>query len=140
MSITEMIQRITSGDMAGWVLAGIVILLSLVQISPLKVNPWDSIFGWFGKKMNGGTEQKLKDLEKQIMDMWINNHRQSILTFARECRADIGHSSDEWSNVLNIAEEYEHYVREKNVTNGIISQDTEYLRNLYQELSRDHKI
>lgn len=140
MSITEMIQRITSGDMAGWVLAGIVILLSLVQISPLKVNPWDSIFGWFGKKMNGGTEQKLNDLEKQIMDMWINNHRQSILTFARECRADIGHSSDEWSNVLNIAEEYEHYVREKNVTNGIISQDTEYLRNLYQELSRDHKI
>lgn len=140
MTVTEFFAKVTAGDAAGWLFAALVVLLSLVQISPLKVNPWDSIFGWFGRKMNGGTEQKLKDLEKQIMDMWINNHRQSILTFARECRADIGHSSDEWSNVLNIAEEYEHYVKEKNVTNGIISQDTEYLRNLYQELSRDHKI
>ena len=31
------------------------------------------------------------------------------------------------------------YVEEKHITNGIISQDTHYLRNLYQELSMEHK-
>ena len=46
--------------------------------------------------------------------MWINNHRQHILTFARECRANIEHSSDEWTNVLNVAEEYEKYVEDFN--------------------------
>ena len=135
-----MMQKIVTGETAGWVFAVLVILLSLIQISPLKLNPWDNIFGWFGKKMNGATEKRLTEVEKQITTMWINDHRQKILTFARECRSEIAHSSDEWSNVLNVAEEYEHYVKEKSITNGIIHQDTEYLRNLYQELSREHRI
>ena len=140
MTMYEIFQKVTGEGATGWVLAGIVILLSLVQVSPLKVNPWDNIFGWFGKKLNGGTEKRLHEVEKQISNMWINNHRQSILTFARESRAGIEHSSDEWTNVLNVAEEYERYVEEKKITNGIITQDTEYLRNLYQEMCMEHRI
>ena len=136
MNLKEIISQLS----AGYVVAGIAVLLSLIQISPLKLNPWDKLLGWFGKKLNGETEKRLKAVEKQIRDMWINNHRQSILTFARECRADIEHSSDEWTNVLNLAEEYEKYVTEHKITNGIITQDTVYLRKLYQELSRNRKL
>lgn len=136
MGLNEILSKLN----LGYVTAGIVILLSLIQISPLKLNPWDKLLGWFGKKLNGATEKRLEAVEKQIRDMWINNHRQTVLTFARECRANIEHSSDEWTNVLNVAEEYEKYVLENKVTNGIITQDTEYLRKLYQELSRDHKL
>lgn len=139
MTITEVFEKITAGEMAGWALAALFVLLSLIQVSPLKLNPWDSIFGWFGRKANGATIKRLEEVEKQINDMWINDHRQKILTFARECRCDITHSSDEWTNVLNMAEEYERYVHEKNITNGIITQDTQYLRKLYQELSMEHK-
>ena len=140
MTIVEVFQKITAGEAAGWVLAAIVLLFSLIQISPLKLNPWDNIFGWIGKKVNGAADKKMEELEKQISNMWVNDHRQKILTFARECRVDIAHSSDEWSNVLNVAEEYEHYVEEKHITNGIITQDTEYLRKLYQELSMGRKV
>ncbi len=140
MTTYEVIKKLTAGEVAGWVLAVLILILSLIQISPLKLNPWDKILGWFGKKINGETEKRLKAVEKQVRDMWINNHRQSILTFARECRADIEHSSDEWTNVLNLAEEYEKYVNENHVTNGIITQDTAYLRALYQEMSREHRI
>jgi hypothetical protein len=136
MNLKEIISQLN----AGYVVAGIAVLLSLIQISPLKLNPWDKLLGWFGKKLNGETEKRLKAVEKQIRDMWINNHRQSILTFTRECRADIEHSSDEWTNVLNLAEEYEKYVTENKITNGIITQDTVYLRKLYQELSRNRKL
>jgi hypothetical protein len=136
MNLKEIISQLN----AGYVVAGIAVLLSLIQISPLKLNPWDKLLGWFGKKLNGETGKRLKAVEKQIRDMWINNHRQSILTFARECRADIEHSSDEWTNVLNLAEEYEKYVTENKITNGIITQDTVYLRKLYQELSRNRKL
>ena len=135
MGLNEILSKLN----LGYVTAGIVILLSLIQISPLKLNPWDKLLGWFGKKLNGATEKRLETVEKQIRDMWINNHRQTVLTFARECRADIEHSSDEWTNVLNVAEEYEKYVIENKITNGIITQDTVYLRKLYQELSREHK-
>lgn len=140
MTITEFFQKVTAGEIAGWGLAAIAVIFSLIQISPLKLYPWDRIFGWIGKKTNGATTKRLEVLEKQIRDMWINNHRQCILTFARECRANIEHSSDEWTNVLNVAEEYEKYVEKNSVTNGIITQDTAYLRTLYQELSREHKI
>ena len=139
MTITEAFEKITAGEAAGWALAVFCVLLSLIQVSPLKLNPWDGIFGWFGRKTNGATIKRLEEVEKQINDMWINDHRQKILTFARECRCDITHSSDEWTNVLNMAEEYERYVHEKNITNGIITQDTQYLRKLYQELSMEHK-
>ena len=136
MSFKEIISQLN----AGYVAAGIAVLLSLIQISPLKLNPWDKLLGWIGKKVNGATEKRLESVEKQILDMWVNSHRQCILTFARECRANIEHSSDEWTNVLNVAEEYEKYVSENKVTNGIITQDTEYIRNLYQEMSREHRI
>lgn len=36
-----------------------------------------------------------------------------------------------WTNVLNVAEEYEKYVEKNDVTNGIITQDTAYLRVLF---------
>lgn len=136
MTLNEIIGKLN----AGTVTAGILLLLSLIQISPIKLNPWDKLLGWFGKKLNGATEKRLEAVEKQILDMWVNSHRQCILTFAREARAGIEHSSDEWTNVLNVAEEYEKHIKERKLTNGIVTQDTEYIRNLYQELSRDHRI
>lgn len=140
MELSAIIHRLEIEELTSWAVMLLVVLLSLVQISPLRLNPWDNLFCWLGKKLNGRTEHRLESVERQVRNMWINHHRQFILTFARECRAEISHSSDEWTNVLNIAEEYENYVTEHKVTNGIITQDTEYLRNLYQELSRDHRI
>ena len=136
MGLNEILSKLN----AGYVTAGVVVLLSLIEISPLRLNPWEKILGWIGKRMNGATEKRLESVERQVLDMWVNSHRQCILTFAREARAGIEHSSDEWTNVLNVAEEYERHVKEKKITNGIVTQDTEYIRNLYQELSREHRI
>jgi len=140
MSIFEVVSKLTAGELAGWAVVILIILFSLIQIAPVKLNPWDNILGWFGSKINGRTEKRLVSVERQIREMWINTHRLCILTFARECRAGIEHSSDEWTNVLNVAEEYENYVTEAKITNGIVTQDTEYIRNLYQEMSREHRI
>ena len=136
MTLNEMMSKFN----AGYLTIGIVILLSLIEISPLKLNPWDRLLSWIGSKLNSTTEKRLAAVEKQLRSMWINDHRHCILTFAREARAAIAHSADEWTNVLNIAEEYEKYVDANGITNGIITQDTAYIRNLYQELSRDHRI
>ena len=136
MGLNEILSKLN----AGYVTAGIVVLLSLIQISPLKLNPWDTILGWMGKKLNGGMVKRLQEVEKQIRDMWINTHRQSILTFARECRADMHHDAEEWNHILSIADEYEVYCQKNTVSNGVVKADTEYIRGLYQELSHNHKI
>ena len=140
MSLYEMIVKMTAGELAGWAVVLLILIMSLIEVSPLKLNPWDNILGWIGKKMNGGMQTELKDLKKQVQDMWVASHRQSVLTFAREARAGVDHSSDEWTNVLNTIAEYEQYVLEKHISNGIVKADSEYIRDLYQELSRDHRI
>ena len=137
LSITDFFSSLTGGEIAGWGLAALIVLLSLIQISPVKLNPWDSIFAWMGKKLNG---KALAELQKQVTTMWVNSHRGALLTFARECRAGVDHSPDEWSNALCIADEYEVYCEKNHVANGIVKADTLFIRNLYQELSREHKL
>ena len=132
MTINEIWEFLRGLDL-GWTGAGILVLLSLIQISPVKLDPWDRIFAWVGSKLNG-------NLQKQVREIWINMHRQAILQFARECRADQEHSEEEWSHVLNVADEYEQYCQKNSVINGVVKQDTLYIRQLYQELSRDHRI
>ena len=144
MNLMEIAQKLTAGELAGWAVVLLIILFSLIQIAPVKLNPWDSIFGWLGGKLNGRTEAELKQLKKQVCDIWISNHRQSILTFARECRVDMHHDAEEWNHILSLADEYEVYCSthavSNTVSNGVVKADTEYIRNLYQELSRDHRI
>ena len=136
MNLKEIISQLN----AGYVAAGFAILLSLIQISPLKLNPWDRIFGWIGKKTQGELHKQVADLQKQITDIWISSHRQSILMFARECRADIDHDAEEWNHILSIADEYEVYCNTHAVSNGVVKADTRYIRDLYQDLSQGHKI
>ena len=140
MNLFDFVSRMTAGEVAGWGLIVLILLLSFVQISPLKLNPWDRIFSWVGQKANGKMQSQLNALSAQVREMWINKHRQTLLIFARECRAGIEHSADEWINALNVAEEYEKYCESHAVTNGIVKADTAYIRELYLQLSREHRI
>ena len=140
MTLYEMVATMTAGEVAGWAVILLIILLSLLQIAPIRLNPWDNILGWIGKKTNGVMREQLKELKKQVCDLWINAHRQSILTFARECRAEIAHDAEEWNHILAVADEYEVYCQKNAVSNGVVKADTKYIRDLYQELSREHKI
>ena len=140
MTVMEFWNKLTVGGLAGWAVMLILILMSLIQISPIRLNPWDRIFSWLGKKMNGQMQKQLDELRKQVRDMWVNNHRNQILVFAREARGGVEHSSDEWTNILNMIADYETFCEENKITNGIVKADSEYIRNLYQELSREHRI
>jgi hypothetical protein len=140
MTIVEIVNKMTAGELAGWAVVLLILLFSMIQISPMKLNPWDNILGWFGRKINGKMHDQLKELQKQVSDIWINSHRQGILTFARECRAGIDHDAEEWNHILSVADEYEVYCAKNTVSNGVVKADTTYIRNLYQELSREHRI
>ena len=115
----------------------ILLILSFVQISPIKFNPYDKFFSWLRRKLLGDFDEDIKDFRERIDSVWINFSRQHILRFARECRQNVLHSRDEWRYVLNIANEYERYCHDNKLTNGIIEAETEYIRDSYQECIRD---
>ncbi|RKJ37916.1 hypothetical protein D7X94_18010, partial [Acutalibacter sp. 1XD8-33] len=70
---------------------GLFVLLTLVQIAPVKVNPWSAIARWIGKAINGEVLGKLGRLETRL-DEHINTddkrdadgHRVKILQFNNE--------------------------------------------------------
>ena len=140
MDIASLVSKLDSGELAGWSVILIFCFLTLVQISPLKLNPWDSILSWVGKKLNGKTMADLSALKEQVNAMWVNDHRRAILTFARELRAGMTHSSDEWSTVLTLIDEYEVYCEKHHVANGVVKADSHFICDLYQALSREQKI
>jgi hypothetical protein len=113
-----------------WIL---FIAASVIQIAPVKWNPWSALLKWLGNQLTG-------DLRKDLNGLITDVRRQQILTFARECRPGIEHSAEEWDHVLSVAEEYEAFCESHKIRNGRIKQDTQFIRDLYQELSREHRI
>ena len=147
MTFYEILTSMNAGDLGRWAVLILVVVMSLIEIAPVKLNPWKATLGWLGKRLNGAVEEKLRemetkidDLEKHTLELWINQTRSSILIFARECRANVTHDSEEWANVLNNAAKYEAFIRKHNYPNGVVQSNIDYIRNLYQDLSRERKI
>ena len=131
IDIFPQLDNIKNMTFIGWWV--LFIALSLIEIAPIKVNPWMTILRWIGNALTG-------DLRKDLNGLITDVRRQTILTFARECRHEVEHSAEEWNHVLQVAEEYEAYCNKYNIKNGKIKQDTKFIRDLYQEMSRAHKI
>lgn len=140
MSITDLLKTMTGGEIAGWGIVALVLLLSLIQVSPVKLNPWDSILAWLGQKLNGKQIADIRELKQKVTEIWVTDHRRTILTFARELRAGIEHSSDEWSQILVTIGEYENYTVSNHIANGVVKQDSIFINSMYQDLSRKQKI
>ena len=145
MELFKIFERMSTGG--GWAVMVLIFAMSVLEVAPIKLNPWKAVLAWLGKRLNGEVEEslqkmqeKIDDLEKHTRELWINQTRNSILIFAREARANVLHDSEEWSNVLNLCASYEAFIRENNFPNGIVQSNIDYIRNLYQELSREHRI
>ena len=112
----------------------VVILLTLIQIAPRKVNPW----GWIGKKigrlLNGEVLDRVEKLEKNLQEQSVLNCRIRILRFGDELMRNIKHSRDHFEQTLRDIDNYEKYCRDhpdyvNNVTEATISQ----IKSCYQE-------
>lgn len=122
-------------------------ILSLVQIAPIKVNPWDTIFGWIGAKINAGVKEDLDEVRKQsdsqqseFREFWVDYQREAILRFSRECSQETTHSREEWNHILDIIRRYESFCAKHDIANGVIEENSAYLRSLHKQLLQEHKI
>ena len=114
--------------------------ITLFEIVPIKINPWSSLFRWIGKAINGELKEQLSDLSSDVSELKSDfemkkaeDMRWEILEFANTCRIGNEHSKDEWRHVMNQVSEYEEYTERKGITNGVIEEDTRFLRELYHE-------
>lgn len=108
------IQEILAGS--GGIL---VILMTLVQITPFKVNPWTSIGKAIGKALNSDVIEKLDKVEHRL-DEHIrvddernaDAHRAYILRFNTELLREIRHTEEDFHEILYNIDCYERYCKD----------------------------
>lgn len=117
----------------------LVVIMTLVQFSPIKVNPWSWIARAIGRAVNA---EVIKKLDAHItMDdrRTADGHRARILHFNNELLRDIGHTQEEFFEVLNEIDAYEEYCgQHPEYPNNRAVLAIENIRDVYKERLRKH--
>ena len=102
---------------------GLVVLLTLIQISPIKFDPWTAIASAIGRALNKDVLDQLKMLEDEQKKIKAEVSSQKDLSDKREAdgwRADIlrfnmelvkhtKHTREDYIEILDIIDKYEKY-------------------------------
>ena len=85
-------------------------LLTLVQITPIKVNPWSAIARAIGKALIGGDIMaKLEEHIRVDDDRDADMHRYRLLRFNTELLRKTRHTKEEFDEILYSVTYYERY-------------------------------
>lgn len=101
----------------------LLLLLTVIQIAPIKINPWSAIAKWLGKAINADVLHEINDVKsaqketREALDEHIrlddernaDSHRQRILAFNNELLRDIPHTQEDFIEILAEIDFYEDY-------------------------------
>lgn len=123
------------------------VLCTFVQISPIKLNPWDILLGWIGERFNSGMNKKIDKIDTRVdkMEKRIDEHiddsnldkvkrqRQYLIEFVNEGVNGDRHTKESFENALRMCDEYEEYVKKHDIKNGVINSTIHAIRSKYEE-------
>jgi hypothetical protein len=98
MSIYSILNNMETSDY----ICVAVIILSIVQVTPIKINPWTKIATIIGRALNTEVVETIKQVE-------ATNKRYRILRFDDEIRHHTKHTEEHFNQILEDLHEYETY-------------------------------
>ena len=119
---------------------GIIILgiVSIIQITPININPWS----WIRKKLSdliyGEVRSDIQAVKEELTEVKVQNWRWNVLDFSNSCKNGRRHTLDEWKHTIAQLAEYEKYIERNDITNGVFEEDAKYLREEYHEHCRNN--
>lgn len=101
----------------GFYSGGIILLLmTIIQISPIKINPWSWISKCIGRAINKEVIEKVNNLTSEVKktkedtdEQWASLSRVHILRFGDELLHGISHSKEHFDQILLDISKYEKY-------------------------------
>ena len=112
----------------------------LIQITPIKLNPWSAIFKWLGKALNSDLTTKVDELSSTVTTLKNDQKenekdriRWEILEFANSCRDNRKHTKDEFQHIITLNDKYRKLLAETNDKNGVFDAEYQYISDLYKE-------
>ena len=103
----------------------VLVLLTLVQVAPIKINPWSALCKAIGRALNADILQDLQYIKAEqkrtqaMLDEHIavdderaaDMHRMRILQFNNELLRSIPHTREDFIEILLEIDKYEEYCR-----------------------------
>ena len=143
MTIKQIIDLITTDG--GSLIVIIIIMTSLIQISPIKLNPWTKLAEWIGSKINKSVLVKMDDMEKKIkeVDKNLADHiheskqkelqdtRSDILSFGSSIISGTNYTREKFNFMISCCDRYETYCKETKISNGVADATIREIRRIY---------
>lgn len=118
----------------------LIVALTLIQLSPIKINPWDIILHWIGDRLNSNITRKVEALEGKLdkhiaesAERDLKDTRAQILDFCNSCMNGRKHTKEEFDFVVKRCDDYEVYIEENDIRNGVIESAMREIRRLYDK-------
>lgn len=116
----------------------LAILLTLIQITPIKINPWSAIARAIGRAINGDVLESIQAAERRIDENEIDRLRWEILDFANSCRNERKHTQEEFEHILDMHEKYEKILMRQHRENGKVTRAYEYIKDIYDKRNENN--
>ncbi len=134
-----------------WVVI-LFVALTLVEITPIKVNPWTWIAKKIGSAFNGEVMREIghlkeeikivktdvSDIREEAKEREATNRRTRILEFGDEILHEVDYSKEHWDQILLDITEYENYCDEhKHYMNNVAKATIKHIKDKYQKHLED---
>ena len=124
-----------------------LLLMTFIQITPIKLNPWTWLGRAIGRAINGEVIEKVNSLSEDVKalkeedaEQWASLSRSHILRFGDEILHGVPHSKEHFDQILLDISNYETYCDDhpkykNNIANATIKQ----IKSTYQKCLDDNK-
>lgn len=143
-SIVELIIEAIKQDGAGWAVI-ILLAMTVIQISPIKLDPWTKIANFIERGLNKMVLEKVDKIGKKVdlVEEKLNNHilesessalqqkRSDILSFGSSIISGKNYNKEKFDFMMSCCDEYEKYCHENKVANGVADATIKEIRRIY---------
>lgn len=144
-NLINSISCLTIGQIAGNATFIVAALSAVLEVTPVKYNPWSDLIQWIGRKMNGKLIERIEEQDKKIDYLTkivdeneVDRLRYEILRFSNTLRNGQKHTEDEFDHIIEITEKYHLIIARQNFTNGKIDLEYAYILEKYSECQHNN--
>ena len=115
--------------------------MTLIQLTPIKINPWSWLGRCIGRAINGEVLEKVDALSEDVKknkddddEQWASLSRTHILQFGDELLHNISHSKERFDQILLDISKYEKYCdTHPDYLNDVAHETIKRIKNTYQK-------
>lgn len=124
----------------------LLVLMTLIQVVPVKINPWSWLAKTVGRAINTDISKELGEIKAKLESHLImddrrtaDGHRARVLHFNNELLRNINHTKEEFIEVLAEIDAYVEYCRSHpDYPNNRAVLAIENIREIYKERLKKH--